>query len=400
MASMRRTGWLAAGAAAVLLLAGCGPEPAPPPPEPRLELTPAAFADLPGWAEDDPAPAIEAYARSCRRWLGRDDDAAAARGPVAGRVADWRPSCEAALAFNGDAAQARRFFEHHFQPFRVGDGRGEEGLFTGYYEPRLYGSRRRGGPYGVPLHRHPPDLIQVDLGLFDPDLAGRRLAGRVENGRLLPYPSNGDIMGGALDGRGLELIWVDDPIDKFFLQIQGSGQVVLDDGSVIRVGYAAQNGHRYRAIGRDLVEMGALAQDEVSLQSIRAWLRDHPERARELMARNPSYVFFTEVEGLNAEDGPLGSLGVPLTAGRSLAVDPAFIPLGAPLWVDVPVPLPEGERQLRRLMIAQDVGGAIKGPVRGDVFWGAGELAEEVAGRMRSRGRYVLLLPKSLTPTS
>ncbi|HET6519545.1 MAG TPA: MltA domain-containing protein [Geminicoccaceae bacterium] len=384
-----------------LLLAGCGTEPPEPPPEPRFELVPAAFGDLDGWAEDDPSPAVQAFARSCQPWLRRDDGADAGRSPVAGRVGDWRPACEAARLFDGgDALAARRFFERWFAPYRVTYG-DRTGLFTGYFEPRLYGSRRPGGPYTVPLHRRPPDLVQVDLGLFDPELAGKRIAGRVDGGQLRPYSSNGDIAEGALAGRNLELVWVSDPIDKFFLQIQGSGQVVLDDGSTIRVGYAAQNGHRYRAIGRDLIEMGEIPKEQVSLQSIRDWLRAHPEAASDLMARNPSYVFFTEVNGLDPEAGPLGSLGVPLTAGRSLAVDPAYIPLGAPVWLDTTAPAGDGrEVPLRRLVIAQDTGGAIKGPIRGDVFWGAGDVAGEIAGRMKSEGGYVLLLPKSLTPTS
>ena len=395
---------LAAAALLSLLLAGCGTEQPPkPPPEPRFELAPIAFAGLEGWAADDPSAALQAFARSCQPWLRRGDDAAAGRSPVAGRVADWRPACEAALACGGgaaDAAAARRFFEHWFQPYRVAYG-DRDGLFTGYFEPRLFGSRRPGGPYTVPLHRRPPDLVQVDLGQFDPELAGRRIAGRVDGGQLRPYPSNGDITKGALAGKDLELIWVSDPVDKFFLQIQGSGQVVLDDGSTIRVGYAAQNGHRYRAIGRDLIEMGEIPKEQVSLQSIRDWLRAHPEAASDLMAHNPSYVFFTEVNGLDPEAGPLGSLGVPLTAGRSLAVDPAYIPLGAPVWLDTTAPAGDGrEVPLRRLVIAQDTGGAIKGPIRGDVFWGAGDVAGEIAGRMKSEGGYVLLLPKSLTPTS
>jgi membrane-bound lytic murein transglycosylase A len=275
-----------------------------------------------------------------------------------------------------------------------------DGLFTGYYEPLLRGSRRYGGAYTVPLYRAPDDLVLIDLGLFKPDLAGREIAGRIDGRQFVPYFGRAEIDAGALEGRGLELVWVDDAIDTFFLQIQGSGQVELDDGARIRVGYDGQNGHQYRAIGRDLVAQGALTLEEVSLQSIRDWLIAHPAEAREIMARNASYVFFRERPELDAADGPIGAQGVPLTAGRSLAVDRRYIPLGTPIWLESTAPWPEGEGPLRRLVIAQDTGGAIKGPVRGDVFWGTGPRAEAIAGHMKSQGRYVVLLPKAAAPTS
>ncbi|MGH6913128.1 MAG: murein transglycosylase A, partial [Geminicoccales bacterium] len=226
------------------------------------------------------------------------------------------------------------------------------------------------------------------------------ITGRIDGDQLVPYYARAEIDDGALAGRGLELVWVDDPIDKFFLQIQGSGQVRLDDGRLVRIGYAGQNGQPYRAIGRDLVEIGALTPDEVSLQSIRSWLQAHPEDATTIMDRNRSYVFFQERAELDPNDGPLGTEGVSLTPGRSLAVDLRYLPLGAPVWLDTTAPWPEGEAPLRRLMVAQDSGGAIKGVVRGDVFWGAGARAEAIAGRMKSQGRYAVLLPRTLAPTS
>jgi membrane-bound lytic murein transglycosylase A len=286
-----------------------------------------------------------------------------------------------------------------------------EGLFTGYYEPELRGSRRRHGPYQTPLYREPGDLIQVDLGAFREDLEGRRIAGRIVGGRLEPYHDRRSIDRGALAGRDLELVWVDDPVDAFFLQVQGSGRIVLEDGTVLRVGYDAQNGHPYTAIGRELVERGEMPLEEVSLQSIRRWLEAHPEEAPDLMATNASYVFFRMLGGA----GPLGSLGVPLTPGRSVAVDPRFLPLGAPVWLAGSMPAlpdevasgpsteptePIGSLPLRRLLVAQDTGGAIRGPVRGDVFWGAGERAEAVAGRMKHPGRLWLLLPTDPTGAS
>jgi membrane-bound lytic murein transglycosylase A len=378
------------------------PRVTPKPPEPKFELRPLTFDKLDGWRDDDPSQALAAFRRSCGALANRDSDNPMGPEPVLGRVADWLETCRAAeqAADPGSATGARRFFETWFQPFEVRDGGNPEGLFTGYYEPVLYGSRSREPPYVLPLYRPPDDLLRIDLGRFNPQLAGFAIYGRITDGQFVPYYSRAEIDHGALAGRGLELLWVDNPIDRFFLQIQGSGQVRLDDGSVVRVGYASQNGQPYHAIGRDLIEIGALNPDAVSLQSIRAWLLAHPQDAATIMARNRSYIFFQEHPELSPEDGPLGTQGVPLTAGRSLAVDLRYIPLGAPVWLDTTAPWPEGEGPLRRLLIAQDTGGAIRGIVRGDVFWGTGERAGTIAGWMKSRGRYALLLPRSLIPTS
>ena len=386
----------------LLLIAGCtAPAPPQPPvePEPLLGLRPLTFASLDGWQRDDPREALAAFRRSCAA-LQAQGDRPIGPAPGFGRGADWQAPCAAAADGAPSAAAARRFFEAWFQPYQVHDNGDPEGLFTGYYEPVLNGSRRPSPRYRVPLHVAPADLSRIDLGRFNPELEGYAIYGRIADDEFVPYYSRGEIEQGALVGRQLELLWVDDPIAKFFLQIQGSGQVRLDDGAVVRVGYAAPNGHPYRAIGRDLIEIGALTQEEVSLQSIRAWLQAHPQQAAALMARNPSYIFFQEHPELGAADGPLGTQGVPLTAGRSLAVDRRFLPLGAPLWLDTTAPWPEGEAPLRRLMVAQDTGGAIKGVVRGDIYWGAGEHAEAIAGRMRSPGRYAILLPRALVPTS
>jgi peptidoglycan lytic transglycosylase A len=383
-------------------LAGCAP---PPPVVPRLELQPVGFDRLEGWQADDPSATLVAFRRSCSRLRTRNAGDPMGPDPALGQVGDWLPACAAADDHPSPAAAAatRAFFETWFQPYRVSDHGEPVGLFTGYYEPVLHGSRRPGGPYRVPLHAPPADLLRIDLSRFNPEFAGYAIWGRVADGALVPYYTRAEIDDGALAGRNLELLWVDDPIAKFFLQIQGSGQIRLDDGEVIRVGYAAQNGQPYRAIGRDLIEIGALSRDQVSLQTIRAWLAAHPTDATTLMERNPSYIFFQEHPELAAEDGPLGSEGVPLTAGRSLAVDRRYLPLGAPVWLDASAPRPdrpEDEVPLRRLMIAQDTGGAIKGVVRGDVFWGAGAPAEAIAGRMRSQGRLALFLPRALSPTS
>lgn len=379
------------------VLTACAPEA---PPE-RLTLKPVRFADLAGWADDRHGEALGAFRRSCARLmrlapetplapagLGGGEGEGAAAG--FGTVADWQGPCAAAAALGeaGDGA-ARAFFERWFTPYLAADNDESEGLFTGYYEPQLRGAREPGGRYTIPLYRRPADLVSVDLGLFRPALGGVRLAGRVEQGRLRPYDDRTEIEAGSLAGRGLELVWVDDPVDAFFLHIQGSGRVALEDGTVLRLGYAASNGHAYVAIGRELVARGEMEPGEVTMQSIRAWLATHPGEAAALMAANPSYVFFRELEG----DGPVGAAGVALTPERSLAVDRRFIALGTPVWLEAADPLAP-DRTLRRLMVAQDTGGAIRGPVRGDVFWGAGAKAAERAGRMKSPGRYYLLLPR------
>lgn len=398
---VRRARMLGA-ALALLVLAGCiaVPVPTPEPPPARLGLVPARFADLPGWAEDRHAEALPAFAETCARLralppdrpLGGGEEASAR----AGRVGDWLPLCaEAARVPPGDHAAARAFFERNFRPWLAQNVTPQPpdpfGTFTGYFEPELTGSRSRRSPSQVPLLRRPPDLVAVDLGEFAPDLAGRRIAGRVVDGRLLPYASRAEIEQGALDGRRLELVWLDDPIETFFLHIQGAGRVRLAEGGLMRVGFAGQNGHPYVPIGRVLVERGAMTLDQVSMQSIKAWLRANPGEARAVMWRNPSYVFFREVRGLDPNEGPPGSFGAPLTPGRSIAVDPQHIPLGIPLWLATRQP---GQgAPLRRLVLAQDTGGAIRGPVRGDLFWGWGEAAAEAAGRMNERGSWWLLLP-------
>lgn len=381
----------------------CAAEPPPEVPpeavEPEFSLRPVGFDQLPGWQRDVMRDALRAFLRSCARFTDSEDSRPVGTRPVFGHAGDWRPVCEEARTVDAASPDAaRRFFEDRFQPYLVLDGDDPEGLFTGYYEPVLHGSRRFGERYRIPLYRRPSDLLRIDLGRFNPELAGYAIYGRVAGEQFVPYHSRAAIESGALAGRGLELVWVDDPIDKFFLQVQGSGQIRLEDGSVIRVGYAAPNGHPYRAIGRDLIEIEAIGREEMSLQAIRAWLQANPEQADDIMSRNRSYIFFEEHADLAPADGPLGAEGVPLTAGRSLAVDPRYIAFGVPVWVDTEAPWPEGHAPLRRLMVAQDTGGAVRGVVRGDVFWGAGERAEAIAGPMKSAGRYAVLLPRTLIP--
>jgi membrane-bound lytic murein transglycosylase A len=402
----RRYAWArrALAASAALALAGCIAVPVPQPPGPadRLGLVPASFAALPGWAQERHAELLPAFAESCRRFAALPPDrelgGAEAAAPRAGRVSDWLPLCaEAATLPPGDDAAVRAFLERRFRPWLAQNVAGPQpdpfGLFTGYYEPEVSGSRRR-RPGAVPLHQRPPDLVMVELGEFAEDLRGRRTAGRVEQGRLVPYATRAEILRGALEGRRLELLWIDDPVDAFFLQVQGSGRVNLAEGGVARVGFAGQNGHPYVPIGRVLVDRGAMTLEQVSMQSIRAWLAANPAEAGAVMDRNPSYVFFREIRGLAPNEGPPGAFGVPLTPERSIAVDRAFIPLGIPVFIDVPHPLTG--QPWRRTLMAQDVGGAVRGPVRGDVFWGWGAAAGEAAGRMRARGAWWLLLPAGL----
>ncbi len=378
-------------AASLASCAGKPPAPPAPPPEPpaRLVLAPSTFADIPGWGADRHGEALPALLRSCARLARLPDTQAIGNDALAGRVGDWRALCDAARTL--PPAAARNFFEANFLPFALSNNDARDGLFTGYYEPELNGSLTRTPRFSVPLYGRPDDLVTVDLGAFREELRGQRIAGRVEGGALRPYEPRARIVEGALGSRGKPLVWVDDATEAFFLEVQGSGRVVLPDGRVLRVGFAAQNGHPYVPIGRTLIERGALTRENVSMQSIKAWLAANPAEAAAIRNSNPSYVFFRTVEG----DGPLGSEGVALTPGRSLAVDRSFLPMGVPMFLDAGDPL-DANARLARLVMAQDTGGAIRGPVRGDVFWGAGKMAEEYAGRMRATGRAWILLPRAV----
>ncbi len=371
-------------AALIVTLAGC----AAPRPAGTIGFVRNDFVSLPGWSVDRVDQAVIALDRSCRRIAALPPDRLL--GPPAfGTAGEWRAACAASAALPpGDVDAARAVLEQHFTPLAVLDGDAASGLFTGYFEPLLRGSRSRGGKFQTPLYARPDDLVTVELGRFREIWRTERIAGRVIAGALAPYDTRAEIDQGSLDRRARVLAWVDDPIDVFFLHIQGSGRIVLAEGGELQAGYAAQNGHAYVPIGRVLVDNGALMREQVSMQSIRAWLAAHPEAARGILHANPSFVFFRELAG----EGPLGSEGVALTPGRSLAVDRAHIALGVPIWLDAEDPL-DPDRRLQRLLVAQDTGGAIRGIVRGDVFWGAGEAAAERAGRMRARGRFWVLVP-------
>jgi len=377
----------------IWLLAACA---APGLPEPErkpdadapLRIEAVTFADLPGWRGDRPGAALAPFLKSCAKLKALPANRQLAAGEAFGRVGDWLPICaSAALIRPGNDTEARYFFESRFRPYRaVGSG-----LFTGYFEPELRGAWRPDTVFRYPLYAPPRNLVSVDLGRFREEWKGRRVAGRVDGATVVPYATRAEIDHGALKGRQLELLWVDSAIDAFFLHIQGSGRVIMTDGTVVRVGYAARNGHRYTPIGRELVAQGHLPPDGVSMQSIRAWLKANPLAGRGIMERNKAYVFFRILDG----DGPVGAQGVPLTPGRSLAVDTRHIPLGVPLWLDTLEP-GEPPKPLRRVVVAQDTGSAIRGPVRGDVFFGFGADAGDKAGRMKAGGAYYLLLPKAV----
>ncbi|WP_082731628.1 MULTISPECIES: murein transglycosylase A [unclassified Sphingomonas] len=319
------------------------------------------------------ARALAAFVTSCGTLTQRADSSGLSM------PADWAPACAAARTTAPGAA--RDFFGRWFDPVQVGDGKA---FATGYYEPEISGSRTRTGPYQTPIYALPKDIVEVDLGLFSNELAERKVRGRVSGNALVPYFDRTEIEEGALAGRGLEIAYAEDPIEFFFLQVQGSGRLRLPDGGVMRIGYAGQNGREYTGIGRLMRDRGLIGPDQASMQGLMAWLRANPAEGRAVMRENKSFVFFRELTG----PGPLGALGLPVVAQASVAADPRFVPLGAPVFLSMDRVDASG------LWIAQDTGGAIKGPNRFDTFWGAGAEARAIAGGMSARGTAFILLPK------
>lgn len=365
-----RSGWTVAAAIGLLAsltvaLAGCGRPPAAPP---GLSLIPTSFTALPGWEQDRMTEALPALLRSCAAIAKLPGDKSIGPNGLAGTPADWREACSmAALVPKSDDAAMVKFMADYFRPFAALDRSGKPGLFTGYYEADLEGSLVPTSDFQAPLYRLPHAPVTM---------------------------TRAEIDAGGLAGQGLELLWLHDAVDAFMLQVQGSGRIRLTDGRTIRVGYAGNNGQKFVPIGKVMAEGGVIQKSGISMQVIRDWLKTHTAEAMAWMQKNPRYIFFDEVTG----EGPLGAMGVPLTAGRSLAVDPDFLPLGVPVWLDTAWPVDSKTAKagapMQRLMVAQDVGNAIKGPVRGDVFWGSGDAALDFAGHMKNPGRYFLLLPK------
>lgn len=367
----------------------------PPTPSPTFLRTFQAskWADLPGWADDDTAAAWPAFLLSCRGMASRP------HGPA------WKRVCDLAKAADGKPGhETRRFFEQNLRPYAIvtGDATTMEattgprvnGLVTGYYEPLLCGSRTRSKGFEQPVRGVPDDLLTIDLSSVFPELKDKRVRGRLEGNKVVPYWSRAEIgaRGDKLPSK--TLLYVDDAVELFFLQVQGSGRVKLADGSTIRLNYGDQNGHPYQSIGRLLVDRGDLKMEEASMQGIQAWARANPSRLDDLLNANPSYVFFREMP--NSKDGPIGALGVPLTAERSVAIDPRSVPLGVPVFLATT--RPNSAQTMNRLVMAQDTGGAIKGAIRADFFWGFGKEAGEQAGRMKQSGRLWVLWPADSTP--
>ncbi|UTW55441.1 murein transglycosylase A [Kordiimonas sp. SCSIO 12610] len=355
------------------------------------------FAELPGWVDSqDINGGFKAFLKTCDSLLKKADGARLQGAQIGGTAADWKPVCNAANAINRlSMVEVRTFYEANFKAFEVSLNGNHEGLFTGYFEPLLKGSFKKSDRFQHAIYSLPKDLVSVDLGRFRPDLKGERIAGKIQNNRLIPYEDRAAIDTGALEQKADVLLWVDSPIDVFFLHIQGSGRVEMPDGTLQGVGYAGQNGHVYRAIGRDLIDMGEIERENISMQSIRSWLEKNTDSAQALMQKNRSYIFFRLLDGT---DGPFGSAGVGLTAGHSLAIDLRHLPMHAPVWLSASYPAANGNQnvQMDRLMVAQDTGGAIRGEIRGDVFWGFGDEAAAIAGKMQNTGRYWILLPNLL----
>ncbi len=386
--------WLALGLS--LFLAACvaprvPPVVAPPVTPPQIVAPPVApFAAskwemLPDWQALDLAPSWPALLQSCR---------------VLKSKPHWQEICANAEQLGtGDNTALRTFYETWFTPYQVRNPDGsEQGMITGYYEPKLYGSRTRTARFRYPLYAAPDDLLTIDLGESYPQLKDLRLRGRLQGKRVVPYYNRAeiDIKADANAFKACELFWVDNAVELFFLQVQGSGRIELPDGKLMKVGYADQNGYPYISIGRKLVEAGELKLEEASMQGIKNWAEKNPGKLPALLAQNPSYVFFRELpDSLSA---PLGALGVPLTGEYSLAVDARTIPLGAPVFLSTTYP--NDNAPLNRLMLAQDTGGAIRGAVRADFFWGFGETAATQAGKMKQQGRMWVLFPKGGEPKS
>jgi len=339
--------------------------------------SPVDWSSLQNWDADNQSAAWQAFLKSCEKL----------------RQPQWQEVCRLAEQSGEPSdAEVRAFFEAHFEARPVyAEGGETEGLITGYYEPLLKGSWQQGGEFQYPLYGVPNDLLVVDLGAVYPQLKGMRLRGKLVGNRVVPYYDRAQLDGDRDLLQGREILWVNSPVDLFFLHVQGSGLVELTDGSIVAVGYADQNGYPYQSIGRVLVQMGELQPDEVTLFSIREWLKANPDRAKDILEQNPSYVFFDLKD--TVADAPTGALNVALTPRRSIAVDRSVIPLGAPVWLQTTLP---GEAQvpLDRLMLAQDTGGAIRGHVRADVFWGRGDEAERMAGLMKQQGELFVLLPR------
>lgn len=355
-------------------------------------LEPASFDDLPGWRKDDQAAAFKTFLASCRALVTPPRETGPTSNPAL--MPGLRQACAAAWALRTDAPAdiiARLFFEANFRAYRIVPAQNPPGFLTGYYEPEVDGSPVRTDTYPVPVYARPPDLIPTN-----PAKDGNRGGAQRREGRaLVPYYDRAEIEDGALIDKGLEIAWLEHPVDLFFMQIQGSARIRLTDGRVLRLNYDGHNGYPYTPVGRLLIQSGLVPRDEMSMDRIRRFIEDNPEAGRDLMRKNRSYVFFKAVP-LSGEDGALGAQGVPLTDSRSIAVDRAIHSYGAPFFIAADLPLQGADSltSFHRLMIAQDTGSAIVGPARADLFFGSGTAAGAVAGRIRHPGAFFLLVPR------
>ncbi|MGY6769716.1 murein transglycosylase A [Komagataeibacter sp. NFXK3] len=380
---------------AVVALCGCHMEsPTLGAKAPSSHARALSFSKLPGWQDDALEEALPVFLAECHKieslppesGLGGDPSAHAGH-----QVGDWQAACTAARAVpTGDRAAARAFFEQWFVPTRMAAGKRAGGmLFTGYFEPEIRGSLRRGGIYQTPVYRRPPDLVRQR------DAQGNVVTGRLHDGQIVPYWTRAQIDGGALAHEKLELLWLADPVDLFFLQIQGSGRVRLPNDEIVRLGFDGLNGQPYVPLGRAMVAQGLIGSDDINMASIRGWLEANPGQARAVMEQNPNYVFFRQLPSDSPLAGAPGALGVPLTPGRSMAVDRSYIPLGSPVWVQAQVPVAGHLAAWNRLDFAQDLGTDIKGPDRADLYMGWGPEAAQAAGNLHSPGQMILLVPRS-----
>jgi len=338
----------------------------------------STWSALTDWEKDDLSPAWQAFLKSCS---------------VLNKQTLWQKSCKAATTLNNpDNATLAVFFSNNFTPYQIiNKDNTEEGLVTGYYEPLLKGSRKPSQRYRFAIHAAPPQLLTINLGTTYPEIKDLRLRGRLEGNKILPYYTRAEIMQNPKLLSAHEFLWVEDEVELFFLHVQGSGRIQLENGDIVKIGYADQNGHPYNSIGKILVQRGELKLENASMQGIKQWGRKNPSKLPELLKQNARYVFFRE---LPADiSGPIGALGVPLTAGRSIAIDPLSVPQGAPVFLATT--WPNTSKPLNRLMVAQDVGSAITGGVRADFFWGFGEEAATQAGKMKQPGKMWVLLPKN-----
>ncbi|MCX7116529.1 MAG: MltA domain-containing protein [Legionellales bacterium] len=362
------------------------------PKRPKLNLHVGSFSELPGWKQVDARTSLLAFQISCTAFLKQNPEKLVGSDVVNLKALDWQPACVDAQSLkNPSRSAAKAFFEKWFLPVEFVQGKRLQGLFTGYYMPRLKGSLKKSKKYHVPLYGLPTNLVTVDLSLFDPNLKHRPLVGRVEDGKLLPYYTRAEINLGLIKDAAPVVAWVDNTIDRSFLEIQGSGIIDLKGGGELVVGYIAANGQPYTAIAKVLINKGVMTLENASMQHIRRYLEANPSQIDQVLNENKSFVFFNALK----QNAALGSQGVVLTPGYSLAVDKQWVPLGTPIWLSTTHPdeITDENKVLQRLMIAQDTGGAIKGKVRGDVYWGAGDTATAIAGKMKNMGHYWMLLP-------